>query len=220
MASPPIPGIVLAAAYLQAVPAAALLVRRNRSHPVVLIAVSFLLNLVADEIGRYVGHRTGNSLWVNSLAELVVGPIVLLAIAEWQISYIERLMLRISVAPFLLIYGGLTLFVEDVANLPTYSAPFLSLMVLGASTWTLLRRALRDTETPLLVTDWFLILGGLALHAATTAASTPIGAILIAQRRFDLMARVWEWRSVGIILALLAVTLGVLTPPAREPAAP
>lgn len=219
MPSPPIPGVVLAAAYLQAVPAAALLARRNRSRPATLIALTFLLNLFGDEVGRYVGHRTGNSLWVNAIVEMVVGPIILLAIAEWQGSYVERLMLRISVVPFLLIYGGLTLFVEDVTNLPRYSAPFLSLVVLGASTWTLLRRTLQNTATPPLSTDWFFILGGLALHAATTAASTPIGAVLIAQQRYDLMVRVWEWRSVCIILAILAVTLGVLTPPAPEPAA-
>ena len=184
-----------------------------------LIALTFLLTLLADEIGHFIGHRTGNSIWVNSFAEMVVGPIILIAIAEWQISYVERLMVRISIVPFLLIYGGLTLFVEDITNLPRYSAPFLSLMVLGASTWTLLRRALRDTETPLLATDWFFILGGLALHAATTAASTPIGAILIAQQRYDLLARVWEWRSLCIILAILAVTAGVLTPATPEPAA-
>lgn len=216
MASPSVPLAVVAGLFAQSVPAVALLSRRNLSRPVVLIAVSFLLTFVGDGVGHYIGRVTGNSLWMNSVTELTIGPMTLWAIAEWQVTYIERLMVRISVVPFLLIYGGLMFFVEDLSNFPKYTSPFLAILILGASAWTLLRRAMTNIERPLLRTDWFFVLGGLALSSATTAVSTPVGAILIAQNRMDLMIQVWTWRSIFVLLGLLAITIGTLTPPAPE----
>lgn len=216
MASPPVPFAVVAALFAQAAPAVALLPRRNPSRPVRLIALSLILTLFGDFLGHYVGRITGNSLWVNSGTELVIGPLTLWGVAEWQVTYIERLMVRISVVPFLLIYGGLLFFVEDLSTFPKYTSPFLAILILGASSWTLLRRAMTNIENPLLRTDWFYVLGGLALGSATTAVSTPVGAILVAQNRMDLMIQVWTWRSIFVLLGLLAITIGTLTPPAPE----
>lgn len=212
MSSPPIPLIVVGAAYAQALPAAALVARRNRSRPVRLVALVFLLNLLGDTVGQYVGRQTGNSIWLGSVNEMIAGPLMLFAFADWQVTYFERLMVRISVVPFLAIYGGLTYFFEDLSVLSRYSSPFLNIVLLGASTWTLLRRALTDTEQPILRTDWFFVLGGVALVMGTSAASTPIGAALLAQERYDLMAKVWELRAGFSLLGILSITLGSLLP--------
>ncbi|HET7042941.1 MAG TPA: hypothetical protein VFI13_13060 [Gemmatimonadales bacterium] len=210
--------MVLASVAAQPLPALALMARRNRSRPALLIALTFLLSFVGDMVGHYIGRRTGNSLWMSTVSDLITGPLLLWAIADWQVTYFERLMVRSSVVPFLLIYGALTIFVEDLSTLPKYSAPFLNLLILGASAWTLLRRALRENDRPLLRTDWFLILGGLALIVATSAVTTPIGAALLAQQRYDLMARVWELRALFGVVGMLLVMVGILVP-ATEAAA-
>lgn len=199
---------------MQPLPAVALLGRRNRSVAAMLIAASFLVNFAGDAAAQMVGRQTGNSLWVGSVSDMVACPLLLWGVSEWQITYFERMMVRISIVPFLLIYVGVTIFVEDFKVLPSYSAPFLNLMTLGAATWTLLRRAMQDTDYPLLKADWFFVLGGLALVAATSAVASPIGAILQGQQRYDLMAQVWELRSAFGVVGMLAVTLGILLPEA------
>src|SRR5262245_41191986 len=108
MASPPVPWIVVAAFYMQPLPAVALLGRRNRSLAAMLIAASFLVNFAGDVAGQLVGRQTGNSVWVGSLSDVVACPLLLFGISDWQITYLERLMVRISIVPFLLIYGAVT----------------------------------------------------------------------------------------------------------------
>lgn len=184
---------------------------------VVLVAGALLVACLGDLVAHFIGRQTGNSIWVGSVSDMVVGPLMLFGIAEWQVTYLERLMVRISIVPFLLIYGALTVFIEDPSILPSYSTPFLNLVTLGASTWTLLRLAMQGTDQSLLGTDWFFVLGGLALVAATSAVASPIGAILLKQHRYDLMARVWELRAAFGLIGMVAVTLGGLIPEKAGP---
>lgn len=201
---------------MQFLPALALLSGRNRSRPVLWIAGAFAISLAGDLLGRYVAHRTGNNHIVVFLSGAVTYTILIIGMAEWQISFVERLTLRIMVIPCLLIYGGLMLFLENTETFSSYAYPFYTLVVLGTSVWTLLRRAFRDTNVPLTGSDWFFVLGGVALETATTVMSTPIAAVLMAQQRVDLTIAVWEFRAVCSIVALLVVSYGVLLPPARE----
>lgn len=218
MTSPPVPAIVYAAVWAQFLPAAALLARRNDSRPVLLVASTFLIAIAGDYVGHIIGHRSGNSLWVSALTDLVAAPLLLFALADWQVTRTERLTVQIAVFPFVLIYCALLIWVEDVGNFPKYAYPFVALVALGASAWTLARRTLRYLDTPAFRTDWFFVLGGVALQSATSAASAPIGAILLARRRIDLFTLVWELRSWCILASILLVTYGILLPPADREA--
>lgn len=201
---------------MQLLPAIALLSRRNLSRPVLWVAGAFAISLVGDLVGRYVAHRTGNNHMVVFLSGAVTYTILIIGIAEWQVSFVERLTLRIMVIPCLLIYGGLMLLVEDTETFSSYAYPFYTLVVLGASAWTLLRRAFRDTTLPPTRWDWFFVLGGIALETATTVVSTPIAAVLMARQRVDLVVAVWEFRAACSIMALLVISYGMLISPAEE----
>ena len=214
--SPAIPPLLEVQGWMQLLPAIALLCGRNRSRPVLWIAGAFAISLAGDLVGRYVAHRTGNNHIVVFLSGAVTYTILIIGMAEWQVSYLERLTLRIMVIPCLLIYGGLMLFVENTETFSSYAYPFYTLVVLGASAWTLLRRAFRELVTPLTRSDWFFVLSGVALLTATTVVSTPIAAVLMARQRVDLMIAVWEFRAACSIVALLVVSYGMLLPPAKE----
>ena len=141
---------------------------------------------------------------------------ILVALSEWQVTVVERLTVRISIIPCLIVFSGLVVFVEDITAFSRYAYPFYLLVVLGVSAWTLLRRSYQRPENPIFNTDWFLILGGLALNAATTTVSTPIGAVLLAEQRYDLFAQVWALRAACTIAAILLITVGTLRPPSES----
>lgn len=216
MTSGSVPFLLKVEVWIQLLPVLALLSRRNLSRPVLWVAAAFLLSLMGDYLARYVGHATGNNHWVNILSGGVMGTLLLVAVGEWQVSYLERLTVRISIIPFLLAYAALVLWVDDITGFSEYAYPFYMLVILGAAAWTLLRRAFQQTATPILRTDWFWVLGGLVLNGATTAISTPIAAVLMSQRRVDLFYRVWELRAGFDVLSVLIVTLGVLQRPDTE----
>lgn len=210
--------LVYGAVYAQIVPAAALLAGRNRSRPAILVVSTFLLSLITDLIGRYVAHRTGNNLWVSLVSGGCVTTMLMLAFAEWQVSAVERLAFRIAVLPFLLLYGTLIYFLDGITTFSRFSYPFGILVVLGGALWTLLRRGLATTGVQAVRTDWFLILVGVALNAATTLISSPVASVLMADGRVDLVVRFWEVRGTFVILSIALVAMGVFRAPAETEA--
>ncbi|HTK56036.1 MAG TPA: hypothetical protein VL295_04385 [Gemmatimonadales bacterium] len=219
MASPAIPPIVYGAVWAQLLPALALLARRNRSRAVVLIASAVLLGFATDWIGRYVGHRSGNSLWFSNASGVPITVMILMGLADWQVTQVERLAFRLAVVPYGLVFAALFFWAEDMGNFSRYSYPFSTLVVLGAAIWTLLRRALLPAGIPLLRADWFLVALGLALNAATTTLASPVAAVLLANHRVDLIVQVWSVRAIFVIIALCCIAAGAFRPPSEIPAA-
>jgi len=211
--SPQPPVILYGGVWAQALPALALLARRNLSRPVVIIALVFLGSLTIDMVGRYVAHQYGNNLWLTVVAGGMILVGLMVALADWQVTEVERLTVRIAVIPCVIVYSGLVVFVEDFEHISQYAYPFYLLVVLAVASWTLLRHSYQRPGPPILKTDWFLILGGLALSSATTIVSTPIGAVLAAHQRYDLFVHVWELRAACSTVALLLITAGTLRPP-------
>ena len=210
--------ILFVEVYAQALPALALLARRNFSRPVVIVALVFLGSLMTDMIGRYVAHQYGNNLWVSILAAGFIMVGLMVALAEWQVTEVERLTVRIAVIPCLVVFSGLVFFVEDLEQISRFAYPFYLVVVLALASWTLLRRTYQRPGTQIFNTDWFFILGGLALSSATTVVSTPIGAVLMAHQRSDLFLQVWQLRAACTIVAILLITAGTLRRPSETPA--
>ena len=207
--------LLYAAVYAQVLPAVTLLAGRNRSRPAVLVAGTFLLSLATDLIGRYVGHLTGNNTWVSLLSGGCATALLLLAYAEWQTTSLERMAFRIAVLPFLVLYGALIYFLDGIRDFSRFSYPFGILVVLGGALWTLLRRTYTTSTEQAVRTDWFLMLVGLALNAATTLISSPVASMLMAQQRVDLVVRFWEVRAVFVIISILIVAVGAARAPAK-----
>lgn len=214
MQTPQAPLIIYTELWAQFLPLVALLTRRNWSRPVLWVGGAFALSVASDFVARQVGQATGNNHWVNILSGAVTGTLLLVAVGEWQTTYLERLTVRISIIPFLVAYAALVLWVDDITGFSQYAYPFYMLVILGAAAWTLLRRALQETATPILRADWFWVLGGLVLNSATTAISTPIAAVMMSQHRLDLFSRVWTLRAGFDVLSLLVITIGMLQRPA------
>lgn len=205
--------ILIIEVWSQVLPTLAILTRRNSSRPVVIVALVYLFSLMTDEIGRYLAHRYGNNLWLSILAGGVAMVGLMVALAEWQVSEVERLTVRIAIIPCVMVFSGLVIWVEDFEHIPRFAYPFYLFVVLALASWTLLRRSYQRPDTPIMRTDWFLILAGLALSAATTIVSTPIGAVLMAHQRVDLFMQVWELRAVFTTVAILLITAGTLQRP-------
>ena len=207
-----IPFIMKTAAWVQMLPAVALLARRNLSHPVLWIAGGATISVIGNYLSLYIAYRSGNNHWISYVFGALMTVAYLVALAEWQVTYVERLTLRLFIVPFLVTYAALMLFVEDTTTFSKFTGPLHALTILGAALWTLLRRAFHST-TPILRTDWFWIAGGLALYGATTAVAQPVAAILMADQRIDLVTLVWQFRAVCIDIAFIAIVAGMLCRP-------
>lgn len=219
MAISGIPPIVLGAVWAQLLPGAMLLARRNRSRPVVLIVFAIFVAFVTDYVGRYFGHRSGNSLWFSNLSGAPITALILTGLADWQVTQVERLAFRLAIVPYLVVFISLLVWVEETGNFSRYAYPFSTLVVLGGALWTLLRRAFLPTSGGLARADWFLVSLGLALNAATTTLASPIAAVLLANHRVDLIVQVWEVRAIFVIISLTCIAVGALNRPAVQDSA-
>jgi hypothetical protein len=213
----PIPWIVRTPVWTQLGPPAALLTRRNLSRPVLWVAAGSAASAVGDFLGRIAAHRVGNNHWVSVIDTPVMFVLYLIALTEWQVAAREKRAFRIGIFVLLVIYVLLIAFVEDVTTFTRFGAMLCSLTLMGGAIWTLLRRAFASFHRPLPSTDWFWVIGGLALYGAVTSVAEPISKILLETGRLDLFTRVYSARAVGIDLSFLLMVIGCLLPPDPRP---
>ena len=210
------PGPILqTAAFVQALPAIAYACARGRSRPAAFVSIGGLLTVLSTMIGAEVGRRTGSNYIVGYIAIPLTAGAFMLALAEWQLTYVERLTIRIALALFISIYLLLVAFFESTTHLGQYSHTLYSLVLLSAALWTLGRLSLAQEDALAIDTDWFWISFGLAIYGAATAATAAIGNILLARDRIDLFVRAWNVRAALVILAFLAISWGVYRGPSR-----
>jgi hypothetical protein len=208
--------IITAALYIQALPTAAYIGTRLRTRAGGFVAVGGLIAVLAAMIGVEVARQLGHNLIVGYISTPLTAGAFLLAMAEWQVSYVERLTVRFGAGLFVIMYGLLVIFLEDIAHLGQFSQALYSLVLLVAALWTLGRRTLIQDETFALETDWFWAAFGLAIYGAATAVTAAIGNILLARHRLDLFVEAWNVRGALVILAFLSISWGVYHGPAKN----
>jgi hypothetical protein len=208
--------VITAATYMQGLPAIAFALSRTRSPATGFVALGGLIALLATTIGVEVGRHYGNNLIVGYISIPFSAGAYILALAEWQTTYVERMTFRIGLALFITIYVILAAYFENVAHFGQYSHSLYSIVLLTTALWTLGRRALTQDDALALDTDWFWVAGGLAIYGAATAATAAIGNILLARERYDLFDRAWNVRAALVILAFLAISWGVFRGPASS----
>lgn len=208
--------IIAVAIWAQALPAAAYLGARRRSRAAAFVGLGGLITVLANLVGVTVGRLTGNNFIVGYISIPFTAGAYILALAEFQATYLERVMLRIGLALFMGSYLLLVTFFEDITHFGQYSHTLYSFVLMVAALWTLGRRALTQEDALAIDTDWFWIGFGFAMYGAATAATAAIGNILMARDRVDLFVKAWDVRAALVILAFLAISWGVFRGPARE----
>ncbi len=142
------------------------------------------------------------------------GPIelatVLLALAWWHPAGPRRSALRTTIPLFVIGWVLLIVFVEAGDSFNMVAGPLKSLLLLGASVWTLLL-ALRVEEGSLVRQDWFWITIGLALKYGCETAIEPLSRMLV-QEHGDLVLLALKAKSVADVAASLLIARGMLCP--------
>lgn len=199
----------------QALPPLAGVARRSRSRAQRLIILAAIVTLASDVLARVVALRGQHNLWVWNAFGPPFAALLLLALAEWQRTEVERLALRIAAPVTALAWVALLATVDDPAGFGRYVGPMHALVLLAAAVWTWLRRA-AVAEGSLLRADWFWACGGIALYGASTAAIEPVAALLV-HERLDLVRRAFGLRALAHGVAFLLLAGSVLCPtPAKR----
>ncbi len=200
----------------QALPPLAGVARRSRSRAQRLIILASLITLASDALARVVALRGQHNLWVWNVFGPPFAALLLLALAEWQRTELERLALRIAAPVTAVAWVVLLATVDDAAGFGRYVGPMHALVLLAAAVWTWVRRA-AVAEGSLLRADWFWACGGIALYGASTAAIEPVAGLLV-HERLDLVRRAYGLRALahGVAFLLLAGSILCPTPAKRS----
>ena len=212
----PFPAALYAAALSQALPLSAALTRWGRPVPVparwVLAWCGLLVVTDAASLAVNLAHR--ENLWLQWVAIPLGSGLVLWALSLWQLNELLRLAYRLAIAALVVatIAGLLLLGPEPMFE--QIAAPFHALVLLAASLYALVHRALR-TEAAVAREPLFWIGLGLSLYFAASVAIGPFAVALLSSNvewvRQAYIARAWT-----SVLAFVLITTGVLCPHFRR----
>jgi len=195
----------------QAFPPLAALYRKSAVPAHRWIAGGCLVSILGDAVSLPLALQGVNNMWIGYLSTPLMGAAFLLGMASWQATEVERLAVRLAVPAYLAAWTGLVLFTESVTGFSRFAMPLHSLIVLAVAIWTLMRRGLDPMHGTLLRTDWFWIVGGVALYGAATATFEPVAAGLMTSRQ-DLVIAALNLKQALYLIAFLAMTWGMLCP--------
>jgi hypothetical protein len=192
----------------QALPPIAAWMRRSRSPAHQAIVAGCAVSIAGDAIQLLLAKAGLNNFWVSYSITPLVGAAFLYGLAAWQLTYLERLTLRLAIPIYVVAHFTLALLTEDLTHFSRFAAPLHSLMILIAALWTLVRRSFAPSEQPHLQSDWFWVAGGLAIYGAASAAYGPVASILM-RDRIDLVVAAVNVRAAFHVLSFMAIAWGV-----------
>ncbi|MGK2934473.1 MAG: hypothetical protein ACSLFE_04420 [Gemmatimonadaceae bacterium] len=167
-------------------------------------AIEGSLNILA----MLLGSRGRNNLWLGYIGHPLLSAALLWALAQWHPAKSARLALKIAIPLVLLVSVVLTLTLDDPGHFSLAVVPFHAIVMLLATVWTFVSLSL-VAERSLANEDWFWIIGGVMLYAATAAAMQPLAWYLI-RERVDLLHAAFNVRAAVVILSFAAITWGML----------
>jgi hypothetical protein len=175
------------------------------------VALWCLALFLGDALYLMAALSRGENLWLGYVIPPATSALALWAVSLDHPDAVARLAMRIAIPVQMAAGAALTLTIEDPADFSLASGPFHALVVLLAASWTFLRLGLRETES-LARQDWFWMLSGIMIYAATSLALQPTSWFLRATDRVDLLAAVHYARAGTEILAFVLITWGMLCP--------
>lgn len=177
---------------------------RARLAIVLWCAIEGLLNVAAVLLAQ----RGRNNLWLGYVGHSLLSVALLWALAQWHPSRPARLALKIATPLVLIVSVVLTVALDDPTDFSLAVVPFHAIVMLLAAIWTFVSLGLR-AESSIAQEDWFWIIGGVMLYAATVAAMHPLAWYLI-RERVDLLHAAFNVRAAAVILSFAAITWGML----------
>lgn len=167
-------------------------------------AIEGSLNVVA----LLLGARGRNNLWLGYIGAPVLSAALLWALAQWHPRKSAQLALKVAIPLVILVSAILTVALDDPRDFSLAVAPFHSMIMLLAAVWTFVALSLEEGSS-IPRADWFWIIGGIMLYAATAAAMQPLAWYLI-RERVDLLHAAFNVRAAVVILSFAAITWGML----------
>ena len=195
----------------QVLPVVAALQRRRWLDPARRAALAWALLLLANNaIALSMALFGQRNLWLGYTLNPLRAAVALWVLAKWQTGPVSRTAMQLLIPLYLAAFAVLTLAVEDVGDFSLAAAPFTSLLLLGASLYTVIVRS-QGEPTRLGDADWFWIGLGFALYYASDAALQPLSRLLLGQRP-DLVVEAYRVRGVVALLVSLVLARGFLCP--------
>lgn len=152
--------------------------------------------------------RGRNNLWLGYVGHPLLSMTLLWALARWHPARSSRLALQIAIPLVLLVSLVLTFTLDDPREFSLAVVPFHAIVMLLATVWTFVSLSLASERSPA-GEDWFWMIGGVMLYAATAAAMQPLAWYLI-RERVDLLHAAFNVRAAVVILSFAAITWGML----------
>jgi hypothetical protein len=134
----------------------------------------------------------------------------LAAVALWQLRPRTRRIVGWLLPFYIAAWIAIVFLLEDVHTFSVAAGPFSSLVVLTAASATLIVRV-NATVEPLLRQDWFWVLLGFVVFYGVETGLPPLSLALWRDRP-DLLLVAYQLRVVSMVVAMVAVTRGVLCP--------
>lgn len=178
------------------------------------VLVWCLLLAAQDAISLHLGSRGITNLWLGYIFRPIGAAALLWGLAHWQTSDKWRLRFRLAIPFVILASVILSVAVDDPRTFSLVAAPFHYLVLLLASLWTFLQLS-STAERPVHTGDWFWITGGIMLYAATAVAIQPLSLVFL-DDRVELLSTAYNLRAGASLLALAAITWGMLCSEVRE----
>lgn len=162
----------------------------------------------SEIIAMLLGARGVHNLWLAYIAEPVKAAALLWALALWQPDRSASLALKVAVPLVIAVSILLTLTLDDTRSFSLVVSPFHAIVTLLAAVWTFVSLSL-DARSSIVREDWFWIVGGIMLYAATATAMQPLAWYLI-KERVDLLHAAFNVRAGIVVLSFIAITWGML----------
>jgi len=168
------------------------------------------LLLVSNALALALALGSHNNHWLQYIVTPLAGMLALLALSYWQLSPVVRLWFCLLIPLLAIAWVTLVVLVEDTQTFSLVAESFAALLVLGAATYTLVLRSIRERGS-LFQQDWLWIGMGLAVYSGVAIALPPVAHWLLTKSR-TLVTRAYEAKAVFESVAQLAIARGVLCP--------
>lgn len=206
-----VPLIVHFGAAAQAVPLAAVVIWRaplTRPRRAMLAWCGVLI--AADLIARILGSRHLNNQWLRYTVTPIESSIVLWALADWQRTALARRTLRVVIPVLLAAWALEVMLWENIRNFGVVVFSANSIILLGASAFTLATRGIGSSEPPWRQ-DWFWVTAALSLYFTISAVLDPLSLVLLPAHP-DLFNKAYSVKSFADIASFIAIARGMLCP--------
>jgi hypothetical protein len=173
------------------------------------IAIWTLMLFVWDGASLLMAQGAQRNLWLWYVVAPLADCVMLWTLSLWQQHPVARLTYRSAIPIFVAVWIGLVVGIERTDAFSLFAFPFEGVVLLVASLYTLVSRALNE-EQGVTARDWFWISLGLSLYYASGAALQPFARMLSEHR--ELVTLAYQTKAWADLTASILIARGMLCP--------